>query len=289
MQRSDYSLELLLNSINKYDRQFKRKKCNKFIFTAIPRTASTTLHHELKNRAKGYVVSGRLSMILQLINYKNLNYNLSHMRIQALTIKNKDIIPILESHFCFLFVRNPFDRIVSLWKVHTQNNVKTAINKNGLYFGLSFKEFIKRYFEDKQSDKDKDIKVFKKTSKRLGDSQWRWTHQWLDYIGRFESLEKDFLYIKEKLNLKNKKEKIKNHVRYYKISKESKKNYKKFYKSDKLIETVYKHYKTDCDLFGYTFDKVTKNNKTLLKDSLKYINQLLNKTTNKKINKLIEG
>lgn len=285
--RSDHKISTLLKSIKKYDIQYERKKCSPFVFTKVPRTASTTISQELKIRAKGYLTVGRFTKLNELINLKNfnifnLNYDLNHMRIQAAINKNKKIINILENSFCFLFIRNPFDRMVSLWKLHCHSIIPNSTNKQGIYFGLSFEDFVIKYLKDKRSDKNKNI--FYTLERQLGDSQWRWMHQWINYIGRYEHLEKDFNYIKQKLNLKNKNNKIKYKTKRYKTNKINQKDYKTFY-NKKLIEVVSKHYEIDCKLFGYTFNKCTKTQKQIVKDTMKFISSLIK--NDHKINKLL--
>ena len=73
-----------------------------------------------------------------------------------------------------------------------------------------------------------------------------------DYIGRFENLEKDFKYIKEKLSLKGTLE----HVNKNPL--ERKKNYLDYYEQES-IELVNLVYKDDFEIFGYEMIKINKN------------------------------
>ena len=73
-----------------------------------------------------------------------------------------------------------------------------------------------------------------------------------DYIGRFENLEKDFKYIKEKLSLKGTLE----HVNKNPL--ERNKNYLDYYEQES-IELVNYVYKDDFEIFGYEMIKIDKN------------------------------
>ena len=277
MQRSDHNLDMLLKSIKTLDEKYKRKRTSSFVFTKIPRTASSSLSEELRMRVKGFVRCGRLSMLTQLLSankIEELNFDLNHMRIQVAVCRSSRIKELIESHFCFLFVRNPWDRMVSLWKLHSLSIIPNAVNKQGLYFNLSFSEFVYRYLNDKRSDKESDLNVIKKLNRQLGDSQWRWMHLWIDYIGRYENLQKDFYEIAKYLNLKNLERGIQYRIKRYNISPKEK-DYRLYY-NDKLKELVENHYLIDCKLFGYKFDSIYKTRNEMQEDVINYMKKLIN-------------
>ena len=62
-----------------------------------------------------------------------------------------------------------------------------------------------------------------------------------DYLGKFETINKDFVVIKEKYNLKE--------LSHINPSK-NKKSYKDYY-TPELVEMVYKRYKNDVKKFDY--------------------------------------
>ena len=147
------------------------------------------------------------------------------------------------NYFKFTFVRNPYDRMVSafffmknggmhcedqlwadkyLWNFQTFNDFITKMDQSPEFFKLimSQQHFQQQYL------------FVTDYRKRL----------LVDYIGRFESLNKDFKHITEYLNIKAKKLNHTNkgkHLDWHE------------YCTKSIKDKIYEYYRQDFELFGY--------------------------------------
>ncbi len=154
----------------------------------------------------------------------------------------RDYFKKYKNYFKFAFVRNPYDRLVSCYKNKIlESKTDEAINiRNNLPRGISFEEFVVRVSKIPDIRADQHIKSQsffiedKKTGKLL-----------VDFLGRFESLEKDYKKICKRIGMKPKELPKKNRSK-------NREDYKRYYnkKTKKLVE---KRYKKDLELFGYEF------------------------------------
>lgn len=157
----------------------------------------------------------------------------------------------------FSFVRNPWDRVVSLYKF-------SKINQS-----VSFKRFVKSILP-----------------KLVKDQEWFYGKQHdfiyhenqlnVDFVGKFENLHHDFSTVCNQLNItfeelphKNKSHeddglnKIKNRVKFlmsnpvetfhFQPDLIKSKDYREYYTSDELIHLIYEMYKEDVEIFNYKF------------------------------------
>ena len=126
-----------------------------------------------------------------------------------------------DDYFKFAFVRNPFEREVSLWKYLKK------IKKDG-YVKEKFSDFVKlpakRTYMDYVKDNDGTII--------------------LDYIGRVENLQKDFNTICDKIGIPKQKLPHENKTKH--------KHYTEYY-DDETRELVAENYKKDIEYFNYKF------------------------------------
>lgn len=152
---------------------------NKFVHIAIPRTATTCLNFTLGNE-------------------KHPEPNLHHAKISEVLDKNPDV----SNYFKFTFVRNPWDRLVSVYH--------------------EFKKRGNRYSEMVTLDKpllsefditNNNIENFRNFCKNLNNSHWRndlfFHNQYdyvtknnediMDFIGRYETLNDDWYKIRDKI------------------------------------------------------------------------------------------
>ncbi|MFW6009256.1 MAG: sulfotransferase family 2 domain-containing protein [archaeon] len=139
-----------------------------------------------------------------------------------------------ENYFTFCFVRNPYDRAVSEYKWITKN-IK----------GVSFLEYLERLNNPKRPDKEKIIP--------LNKNSWEFytinNQVVVDFIGKFENLEKDFEKICKKIGIPFDKNKLPK----AKVSKKGKNfSYRNWYgKREK--ELVEKIYEKELKYFNYKF------------------------------------
>lgn len=175
-----------------------------------------------------------------------------------------------EQYFKFVFVRNPWNRLVSAYlnkfmqtspKPFTLEVIQSVYERQNLApdyeRSITFKQFIHYLVvtEDKTLNGH-----WKPQYLFLGNNKF-------DFIGKFENLTQDFQYIKQKLNLEldlewaNKTKKtenvnvLENYADYYPDSLRQLKqmpNYKSFYTPD-LVELVRERYRNDVEMFDYEF------------------------------------
>ena len=198
------------NRIYKYNSD--KFKC---IFIHIPKTGGNSIYEALFS--------------------KNSNGHIRYSEYQEENSKK------FQEYFKFAIVRNPWDRLVSAFfflkkggmhcvdKEWAQENLKefntfdqfvmSGINKKKIYSGVHFKP--QSYWI---CDKNNRIMV--------------------DFIGRLETLDQDFLFISNKIGSNKKTLKKLNAV--------SKLDYRKYY-NERTKNIVYDFYKDDIELFGYTF------------------------------------
>ncbi|MDM8553372.1 sulfotransferase family 2 domain-containing protein [Desulfococcaceae bacterium HSG7] len=160
-----------------------------------------------------------------------------HKHAKAYEIKKK--LDIFDSYYKFTFVRNPFDFLVSLYfyilqaKYHRHHDVVNNMN---------FLEFLKWYIANNPPHQI-DFVTDPYSGKRL-----------VDYIGRFETLEKNLATIQERLGLK-----MAISVEHKNRSfKRKRKDYNFFY-DEESVSLVGKYFQTDLNMLGYDFDGFVKN------------------------------
>lgn len=139
------------------------------------------------------------------------------------TIKtNKEIKEI--DCFKFTFVRNPYDRFVSVYSMSNRD--------------VSFEEFIDLVCKTKDYDNLNDIHI-KGISRQLSiDGEL----MKLNFLGKFEDLKLDFWRLCNILGIEP--------IKLLHMNKTNHKNYTNYY-TKKLKEKIYQRYKDDFINFGY--------------------------------------
>ena len=138
-----------------------------------------------------------------------------------------------ESHFKFAFVRNPFDRLASCFRHVIQKGAMQNIqNHPDLHRNMSFSEFVDVIVD---IDVDKMDIHFR--------PQYTFIPEKPDFLGSFESLQKDYEKVCDKIGIKDKENLLHK-------NKTDKTIFKDYYTKES-IEKVLKKYKRDFKLFGY--------------------------------------
>ncbi len=222
----------------------------KFIFIHIYKTAGTSvmdvflpycrlidrLVYENKISRKLIGISGHL---LGWDDDGNKQFTGFHMHATAAEIREKMGGSLFDSYYKFVFVRNPFDFLVSLYFYISQDKNH---RDHGMVLKMSFLVFLRWYTVNNPSHQV-DFIVEPHTNKML-----------VDYIGRFETLEKDITFIQERLGLE-----VRKGVQHKNPSlKRKSKNYKDYY-NDEAKNLVENYFQTDLNLLGYNFDGFQEN------------------------------
>ncbi len=158
---------------------------------------------------------------------------------KAYEIEKKLGSPTFGSYYKFAFVRNPFDWLVSLYSYLLQDEKHFM---HGAVSSKSFSEFLK-WLISQNPDHQINFLMDLDRNRRL-----------VDYIGRFETLEKDVNSIQRNLNLK-----ISDHIEHKNVSPIRKnRDYKDYYDSESRGR-VLSHFRSDFEMLGYDFNGFHEN------------------------------
>lgn len=174
---------------------------HKFIFFHIPKTGGSSITKSLRN---------------------NFNVKLHH-GYHNTPMEMNDLYGGYRS---FAFIRNPWDRLVSIYSYYKDRVDVTDI--------VSFEEFcltLENYIKDYR------VKTHLK-------QQTEYLHN-IDFIGKFENLNEDFQIVMSKYDKDLTLPHINSSIR--------EKDYRKYYTSDDQIRSVNEFFKDDIKLLGYEF------------------------------------
>lgn len=142
-----------------------------------------------------------------------------------------------ESAYKFTVVRNPWDKVVSLYEYRRKKN-KTKIASSG----MTFTEWVKlTHGHARDPYYYNNIKSFQAQVEWLKDDQDEIA---IDFIARFESLKSDFDKIKSATGIR---------ADLPHLNASTRESYQNYY-TDETRELVARWYQEDIDLFGYTFE-----------------------------------
>lgn len=200
----------------------KKIKC---IFIHIPKTAGTSIEFSLG-------MHGDLNFI-GLKPYLNQTENIDNFfggdlqHLTALELKNR--IKNYSNYYKFTFVRNPWCRLVStiIFRGGIENNLDFNISKS------DFKNLVDKINWDKPRFRCQLDYIMNNDGNLL-----------VDFIGRFESLHKDFAHIGSTLGLD---------LRLEHRMKTLHKHYTEYYDNE-TRGIVAERYEKDIEYFGYKFE-----------------------------------
>ena len=186
----------------------------KFIFVHINKTAGTSIDETLQCHCENY----------------NKHESLRELKEQALS----------NDYFKFTFVRNSWDRFISLYKFRVKTN-QTGLGENP----IPFKDCSKKIYH-------KDSKYYNISGERqrlMLSTQLDWITDGsgniaLDFIGRFENLQEDFNTICDKIGIPQQQLPHRNKTEH--------KHYTEYY-NDETRQIVAEKYAKDIEYFGYEF------------------------------------
>ena len=140
-----------------------------------------------------------------------------------------------DKRFCFTFVRNPWDRIVSLYHYRVRTNT-TGLGDHS----IDFKTWVRLTFGEQ------DPAYF--NSPRMLMPQWHWIadeegRSLVDFVGRFENLDYDFQVVCARLQRQ---------ATLPHLKKSTRGDYRPYY-DDASIEIVQDWFSADVEQFDYEF------------------------------------
>ncbi len=137
-----------------------------------------------------------------------------------------------EDYFVFTFVRNPWDRMVSIWNYHS----------GGAHLP-TFKKFIRSDFKYNSHSGKPKIGIYNHTLQMVD-------HFFIepDYVGRFENLKDDWKHVGRKIGVSQELE----HHNETPYKGKIKQHYTTYYDVED-VETIRKLFKDDIETFNYKF------------------------------------
>lgn len=222
------------------------------ILIHIPKTAGMALYESVLDLNKFFSwflgVNQSDNNITDPIDLKAIT--LGHIYYKSLLEANKMDIKYYKKAFKFCFVRNPFDRLVSLYKYHQIKN----------RLGYDFDRFVELLYNEFKLKRVPpiglyNIKNFNEDSplfhKQIYGNQYNLMSRWIPadigFIGRFENFESDTNKLLKILGYNGKSFSIPR-INYTKEI-----DYKTYYTNPQTIKYVKAIYKRDFIRFGYKF------------------------------------
>jgi hypothetical protein len=202
---------------------------HKFIFFAVPKTAT----HAIREALRKHTVAGDWEQQL-LFGQQSLPIpdlaSLGHGHISVTQLRPHLPSETWDSYFKFGFVRNPFDRFISTCfflnrkNPHFKKNAMTYM-KQAITIERFRRRILVRPYSELLTDDKEEIAV--------------------DFVGRFEDLQKSFDDVSERLHLPS--------TDLTKKNKSEHDAYTEYY-DDELRENVAEFYARDLRVFGYDFE-----------------------------------
>lgn len=210
-------LHSALNYIKPSVEVFFLKHFQNFIFIHIPKNAGTSIE-----RALGIPI---------------LNHD------TCISMKRKIGDKRFNNRFKFAFVRNPYDREVSLYKYKLKENKDTAPSS---FLKMTFEEWLgEKWRQHEEYGKVIDLQLYEHAWPQMQYLKNEENEIVVDFIGKFENLNSDFEFVKKKLG-------VKATLPHLKPSNDNGKGYRSYYSetSKSIVENIYKE---DFEHFDYTF------------------------------------
>lgn len=156
-----------------------------------------------------------------------------------------------EGLFKFAFVRNPFDRVVSAWKMFCDDPRDGAWELEKGILDLTLEEVLQLGLDDNAAFGHPWYNQITPTPLiRLKNHILHHTHpylglQYVDFIGRFETLQQDFDHVMRQLDLPPAQLPKSNWTR--------RTHYREYF-DDQIRQMAEDYYRDEIERFGYTFE-----------------------------------
>jgi hypothetical protein len=194
---------------------------HKGIFTAIPKTGTSTMRRVLKNKDWEFIFKFK---------DKNSQHDRAIHQQEYFQKHNYDY----NSYFKFAFVRNPWERCLSAhrWFV-----------RRGDLSNTPFRGFICDYFSN-QYKQSPGKNFFQKMDLQINWINDQNGNNLLDFVGKTENFKEDFNTICDKIKIPRKQLPHKNKTKH--------KHYTEYY-DDETKQIIAEKYAKDIEYFGYKF------------------------------------
>jgi hypothetical protein len=205
----------------------------KCIFVHIPKTGGTSIETALGMFGNWKVENCEtlfgLIQSAEIEEKKFLSHFLQHLTFPEI----QSLVPGWGGFFSFSFVRNPWDRMVSVYSNPDPNMIMHAKSDGIELQGISFHDFLLN------TEKIQQIHLLEQHKFILDQQKRALVH----FIGKFENLERDFKNVCQSLGI----ERQLPHCR-----KSQHRHYRDYYTAE-TREIVTQRYQQDIDIFQYRF------------------------------------
>lgn len=191
----------------------------KFVFVAVPKTATTTIHEYFR---KDIYINDRDDWLQTKYHYP----------LDMILKEN----PISSNYFKFGFARNPWDRMVSSWLDFSKSEGHLLVWSQNL---------------------PKDFNTFEDFVINLANTSWSKELHFLpsysylkgvDFAGKYENLNNDFKKILARLN-----HSVFDILNLPRKRKTKRTKYREYYTNQKMIDSVASYFEDDIKHYGYEF------------------------------------
>lgn len=213
---------------------------HEFVFLATPRTASTSVRDALDDYSDIKSVYKT-----QITSEFPFYHHISASELKMIFEQNGWD---WSKYQTACFVRNPFDRVVSLFHHHIEKSQRTAPGKSVVYNSLrkiKYKYLISKKFGDFVKSLDSNSRLQSPVIDFVTDSNGKIL---VDDILRFEELSDSFVNWTSKINISEAGDSL------MKLNSSKARNDYRSYYTDELVEVVRRFYKKDIEAFGYKFE-----------------------------------
>lgn len=221
-----HTFQILQKQYSRFIKKIMIDHKRKFIFIHIPRTGGTSIEVALHGK-----------------NWFETHAPSKHLTVHA---AKKIYEEYWDSYFKFSFVRNPWDRMISMLKYGGNNNSQDGIyevyQKNG---EIQLDKYIKKYINIEYDSRFFHENQFNDFQTKNNTVYFNILENQMDFIGKYENLNEDFSLICKYIGVKNKKLK--------QIEKSNRKEKVKYSEqSKKIIEDMCK---LEIEYFDYSYEE----------------------------------
>lgn len=210
----------------------------KYLFVKVPRTASRSMEATLQKHDPNYLYAASKRNVQKAdIQSKSLCTN--HYPVRALRLENLLPDDWYYARYKFAFVRNPWDRLVSWWRIASNNNHSIRYLKDV----PSFEALVAKIYHRGTHQVRKGSGTFHPVQQ-----QWRWVLPDFNYVGAYERLQADWLEVSQAIDIDVK---LNAHRSLHKDHGKHRRSYTDYY-TPRLEKMVGEMYLNDRITFGYS-------------------------------------
>lgn len=205
----------------------------KCLFIHIPKTGGTSIESALGILGDWRIENiGDLFGLIQSKDIKERGFKSNFL--QHLTYEQGQIItPVTNNYRSFSIVRNPWDKMVSIYS-NPDNNLLKVAAEQGIYIkDLQFKDFVKMTGFINHIHLESQYKFICDQEDKI----------LVDFVGKFEYLQRDFKNLCEQLRID---------LKLPHKNQSKRQSYRQYY-SKSTKDIIYRRYQKDIELFDYRY------------------------------------